>query len=359
MVSGYYRNGCPNKPKYAVCSYAQNEQVVKKEDQLPKKVYITTRHRTYVSNNKYINPKEIKPEEIPVVYHGNLIVPVKQLADVYNGSYNLNLTNKTAMLKIDESVFEFTVGSNIAKVNGALVNMPCEAKLESNILRVPAEVFVENMTNYDVKLFDNSAMIMRKKSIYDNNGNYLEPKKDFKFASYIGRLYNWEWEIPYLREGRIENINRISDEIVSRIFHEGMTDYEKVLAVNKYMSENIEYDDSFEAGYWDAFLTKKANSNGFAYATGLLLEKMGVKSLYVSGYDGLAGSRDIDEYEMMNYKNNAHSWNIILLNGKYYHLDTAGNKAHGNKYLLVSDEQMINDHVWRIGSYPACESEFK
>lgn len=75
-----------------------------------------------------------------------------------------------------------------------------------------------------------------------------------------------------------EKIDKMSDEIVSKLLKPEMTDYEKVLAVNNYVIDNVETDISYPDA-WDAFLYGKAQSIGYSNMVGLLLEKTGVESL--------------------------------------------------------------------------------
>ena len=91
----------------------------------------------------------------------------------------------------------------------------------------------------------------------------------------------------------------------------------KIYAINQYMVDNVTYDFS-NRGLWDAFYIKR----GLWYFRTLYRIaswKAGIESVYIIGYAQVDGRGDIDEYEIMGYSNNSHAWNLVKLNGKYYH----------------------------------------
>ena len=55
---------------------------------------------------------------------------------------------------------------------------------------------------------------------------------------------------------------------------------------------------------------------------------------------------------------NTHYWNLILLNGDYYHVDCSaciGNPVSSG--FLFSDSQMVQKYWWDVDKYPACSGE--
>lgn len=80
----------------------------------------------------------------------------------------------------------------------------------------------------------------------------------------------------------------------------------------------------------------------------LLLEAAGVEARYISGEAG-------DEL---------HAWNLVKLDGEWYHLDTTWNDPVPNQpgkvrydYFLASDATLRADHSWEEEKYPVTAFE--
>lgn len=142
-----------------------------------------------------------------------------------------------------------------------------------------------------------------------------------------------------------ENVERIIGEMPK-----GLTDYEKIKYVNDYVVDNTVYElESEESPYtaYSILINGEGVCNGYTLATWLLLYALQIENLYVTGNVG-------DEL---------HAWNLVKLEGEWYHLDTTWNdpiymgffKWLGEPtydYFLISDEQMKKDHEWEYKLYP-------
>ena len=85
---------------------------------------------------------------------------------------------------------------------------------------------------------------------------------------------------------------------------------------------------------------------GYAESMKLLLNKIGIECIYVSSQE-------------MN-----HGWNIVNIDGEYYHIDATWNDTSSNKdnvtkyeYFALSDEEMSKTHTWDKSKYPSCNSD--
>lgn len=143
----------------------------------------------------------------------------------------------------------------------------------------------------------------------------------------------------------------------------GMTKLDKIIAMHDFLCLNVAYDyenylknsipqESYSA--YGAMVKGKAVCNGYALAFNDLMKRIGVSSVKVNS-------------STMN-----HAWNIVSLEGNYYHVDTTWDDPSVNvsykdvpglaryKYLLLSDSEMKKrDHynwVSESGSTPACKS---
>lgn len=119
-----------------------------------------------------------------------------------------------------------------------------------------------------------------------------------------------------------------------------MSDFEKELYINDYLTANCDYalgeDVPFASTAYGALVEGEAYCDGYAYAAKQLLNKAFIDSVVIYG------STDNEE----------HVWNLIELDGAYYHLDVMWNDANigtDNKlrfhgYFNLSDEQIRADH---------------
>lgn len=104
------------------------------------------------------------------------------------------------------------------------------------------------------------------------------------------------------REQRDEVIKRVP-VILSAILEPGMTERQKAEAIHDHVVATVEYDDSMMGhGAWQA-MQGRAVCQGYALFTCYLLSGAGIESRIVMGED--------------------HAWNLVLVDGRWRHLDTA------------------------------------
>ena len=85
------------------------------------------------------------------------------------------------------------------------------------------------------------------------------------------------------------------------------SDYDRILAVHDWLVKNVKYDTTLQKHtVYDALVGKRSVCDGFALATYLLLNDIGIPC------------------RMMTGKGNGqtHAWNIVYLAGKWYYMDT-------------------------------------
>ena len=93
---------------------------------------------------------------------------------------------------------------------------------------------------------------------------------------------------------------------------------------------------------------------GYSSMFKLLCDQLGIYCIYVSGT-----AKGKDGWDV-------HSWNIVRINGNYYHIDVTfdSGRFHANgkyeyKYYLRSDAAIQQDHQWDRKKYPAVPKDFK
>lgn len=110
--------------------------------------------------------------------------------------------------------------------------------------------------------------------------------------------------------------------IVDTYVEPDMSEYEKALVLHDWICENVQYDyQAIESGVPSspnglgieaAIMDGWAVCSGYAAAYDVLLEKAGIEAKSVAGYD--------------------HAWNIVRIDGEWYHFDLTWDDGSGNSY---------------------------
>lgn len=135
-----------------------------------------------------------------------------------------------------------------------------------------------------------------------------------------------------------------------------MSDYEKSKYVYEVLINNIDYDITAEnnQSIVSAFLNGRTVCKGYASAAQYLFKRLGIESVVVNGYAN----------------NESHAWNIIKLDGSWYHFDaTWGNSKYKSSddtvekfvdygYLNVTENEIRKTHAIQT-SFPIPECNTK
>ncbi len=168
------------------------------------------------------------------------------------------------------------------------------------------------------------------------------------------------WDARSLEELKL--IDRAAEEIIKKVIKPGMTELEKEIALHDYIVCNTDYD---KENYYNNTIPRESHDpygvlikkvgvcDGYAETMNILLSKCGIESSVVIG----EGIGDLG-WE-------GHAWNIVKIDGVYYHLDATyndpitedGSSYMQHKYFNVSDIQMGIDHKWDRKKYPACKED--
>ncbi|MCZ8531990.1 DUF5050 domain-containing protein [Psychrobacillus psychrodurans] len=153
-----------------------------------------------------------------------------------------------------------------------------------------------------------------------------------------------------------KKVNLEVDRIIKENIRKGMSDLEKVKSIHDYLVLSVAYDydnflknnvsnDSYEA--YGALINEIAVCDGYTKSMALILNKVGVQTIQVTG--------------IANGGN--HSWNMVKIDGQYYHVDTTWDDPVPNKpgsvhynYFLKNTKQLKVDHQWEETAYPVATS---
>lgn len=168
--------------------------------------------------------------------------------------------------------------------------------------------------------------------------------------SYLTIKLNYKYERAEI-ESKLSAINKAANDILINI-PEKLDDYGKAKIIYDIVISNISYDLNAinQREVYGGLIDKKATCIGYAKTFQYLMEHLNIQTLIVYGDAG-----------------EAHSWNIILIDGEYYHVDPTWGKKniinHGeyktNEFFLVNDNQISVTHT-KVDSrnylIPSCNS---
>lgn len=151
-------------------------------------------------------------------------------------------------------------------------------------------------------------------------------------------------------------VSRRVESILGSIIKPGMNDHQKMKVIHDWIVLHLRYDETLQKyTAYDGLSSGSAVCQGYSLLTYKMLKEAGITNRIV---EGTAAPRDTGISQL-------HAWNLVLLDGKWYHLDTtwddpAPDKAGeiGIGYYLRTDAQMRKDHSW-TKSYPAANTPYR
>lgn len=200
--------------------------------------------------------------------------------------------------------------------------------------------------------------------VYNDNPSY------FYYTPIQYVIYRYDscirYEIKYLyqkhqvRQMKI-TLGDFMRKFYSKYSSKPMTDYNKVKLIHGFLVATVSYDyEALESAdvYADpdifnvigVFFKRRAVCWGIAMAFKLLCDYFGVSSLVITGKGG------IDSV------NEEHAWNLVRLDGEFYHIDVTWGLRKQGKELFIYDYFNLDDgvmgkiHDWDRKYYPQCKS---
>ena len=140
------------------------------------------------------------------------------------------------------------------------------------------------------------------------------------------------------RTARLRAVDAFSD-----LDKTDMSEAQLAYAAYEYLTDNCSVsDDKNNNNAYAALVEGRANSEGLAFAYVELCRQLGVDCRIVYG------QKDWQE----------HCWNIVRLDGSYYHVDVSAAITYGpGDGFLMNDEQAWSKYRWDVASYPKCAGE--
>ncbi len=230
-------------------------------------------------------------------------------------------------------------GTELDNFKAAIINAfeNAETKIDVSSFRIDSRQFREVLDSlYDSRADQNQYYISSISTATETDGT----------PAWIQVRYQYSVEEVKARREKDTKFNSLVKDIVKDNVTNGMSDFEKARALHDYLVLNCEYDienyrnDTIPAASYTAtgaLVNHTAVCAGYARAYQALLTEAGIPSYYVSGTTA---------------SNGAHAWNIIQIDGEWYHVDTTWDDPVPDvkgrlcyTYFLRSDKYMrSHDH---------------
>jgi len=144
-------------------------------------------------------------------------------------------------------------------------------------------------------------------------------------------------------------VNKKVTATLKTIITPGMNAHQKVKAIHDWIVLNVAYDESLQAySAYEALTSGKTVCQGYSLLAYKMLNEAGIPTRIAEG----------------TVRTGAHAWNLVQLDGKWYHLDTTWDDPVPDKkgrttynYYLVTDKQLRQDHAW-TKTYPSATTSY-
>lgn len=158
-------------------------------------------------------------------------------------------------------------------------------------------------------------------------------------------------------------VDEFADSKISELGVSSMGEYDKVKTIHDFVIKYAHYDES------------KTNPNAYPYQ--MVTQQKGVCQAYAGLFYMLCKEAGIDVRIVIKGDGDstssgqtsgapiAHAWNLVKINGNWYHLDATWDDPINNqfdivrwKYYLKGDSTMSSNHFWDRSAYPAANSDY-
>lgn len=267
--------------------------------------------------------------------NNNLMVKAKELSKKLGFSYSYNSETKKLTIKKDKNnKLIFTLGSKDFLYQ----------KGNKTYKATATYPFYYDSKSKSYLIHYNTLKYLINTKYFSLSGEDYFSKKGYK-----GMIYLSDRSVSVISDAEYDEM---LDDIIKTAVTNNMSDFEKVLAINNYMVDNFKYDYSYRNYYAEDMLRDgKGVCQAYTELFQILMDRLNIECLTVTGTasDGrkIAG----------------HTWNIVKLDGYYYHIDVTWNDdddeypvSRSYLYFLVSDKQMSDFwHYWDSNDYPKCK----
>ncbi|MBU3098251.1 MULTISPECIES: transglutaminase domain-containing protein [Clostridium] len=165
-------------------------------------------------------------------------------------------------------------------------------------------------------------------------------------------VYTFEYLETKVQENQVKAKVK---EVLGQIITSDMTEGQRVKAINSYICKKLSYDTTHTnfSAYAGILGSGETVCQGYALLAYRMLTDAGLQARIITGaaYNG--------------NDSESHAWNMVMVGGSWYHLDTTWNDplpdVNGRvieTYSLCSDAEMRLDHSWDKALFPVASKKY-
>ncbi|MBO4878181.1 MAG: leucine-rich repeat protein [Ruminococcus sp.] len=298
-----------------------------------KKVSFRAGDCVYITSRAFCEEKELKEvvfsPDIKEIYIGDSAFSMTGLEEVELGSNVMDINNSAFYNCKELRSFKLSGNARIAGYafmgDTALTDVVLNGvhKIESNAFN--GCTALEDIT-LDTNCTVNYDAFEKCSNLFHINGIEIIGKNDTEFAPELDSFIRKNFDGATTAGFAYRFIRNSIKAAVAETITDDMTDIEKAKALHDWICDNAEYaEDNLAApgNHTESsiFMDGIAVCDGYSRTYNLLLHEAGLKSWYVS--------------------NQAHSWNVVVIDGKPFHIDTTWNDFQRTmRWFMLSDAEM-------------------
>lgn len=176
---------------------------------------------------------------------------------------------------------------------------------------------------YEAILYDNTDMFFLKETC----STYKVSGKTYFYPEYTMSIEKYRSQMKALEEKESEILPYLKGE----------NDYQTELNIHNYVISNCNYSEgvtTVSSSPYGCLVVGKASCEGYSKAIKRLLDRCGIENYFAMGET----QDESDQYV-------GHLWNIVKINGEFYHLDATWNDNNNDNEKLTYSYFNINDEL--------------
>lgn len=292
--------------------------------------------------------------------YGSGLIRGDQTGSFRGGSTMTRAEVATVIMRLSKAAEE---GRKIAAENAVK-----EQKMTEENKKTLRKVIIQRLENMEEGMLDTTSYHIKQKDLEELVEEIIDAHPDgyYVFTWFWGPLHQGSDEstgVGFRYYGDREQYDEYkqdmkrakakAEEIVAATVREGMSDYDIAKALHDYLVLNVEYDHNWLEGVFSSdpkwqpttygiyspLVEGSATCSSYTDAYKYLMELAGISCERVTGY-----SPGIDENTTLLSWSVSHAWNMVQIDGEWYHVDVTWDDLGGDRirydYFLKSDQAM-------------------